>query len=341
MKTTLSQYRSHSYLAMGIAVFGLLAAMLCNFGFLRAYIGFLIAAGFYLAAAVSQAVFLNSAFLSVSDDSIGEAQLSDFKRAAVRLAERSFGLTAVLLGLSLPLVLFVSDAYQGLRAESWFGYGILTSAAALMLVAVVCHFLNASLLKKGVYTLSEKEAAVYHHNHRLKRICAIALLAVFAATSLAHHLSTAIWQPYSIMAGTTFEDYESFVAFMEQDVPPAPRPSATDGTAIAPAPSEEIGPRKYYDQYGNEISEEEAMTRRLKDSDGNVVCVYLDRNESVVSMRYSPKDGTVLPITVYTDADLQQARRLAEKRHVIFCAAYCIEAAAALVIYFKKREHLR
>ena len=103
------------------------------------------------------------------------------------------------------------------------------------------------------------------------------------------------------------------------------------------APSEEIDTGTYYDQYGNEITKEEAMTRRLEDSNGNVVCEYISRNESVVSMQYTPKDGTILPITVFTEDDLQAARQTAAVRHVIFGVAYCVEVLAVVLVYFKKR----
>lgn len=75
------------------------------------------------------------------------------------------------------------------------------------------------------------------------------------------------------------------------------------------------GPTTYYDQYGNEISEEEALTSRLKDKNGNVVCEYIHRR-NFVFLRYTPKDGTVLPITVCTEDDLQEARQTAAVRHV-------------------------
>ena len=86
----------------------------------------------------------------------------------------------------------------------------------------------------------------------------------------------------------------------------------------------------------NEISEEEALTSRLKDKNGNVVCEYIHRR-NFVSLRYTPKDGTVLPITVCTEEDLQEARQTAAVRHVIFGAAYCIECLAIVLVYFKKR----
>lgn len=98
-----------------------------------------------------------------------------------------------------------------------------------------------------------------------------------------------------------------------------------------------MGPTTYYDQYGNEISEEEALTSRLKDKNGNVVCEYIHRR-NFVSLRYTPKDGTVLPITVCTEDDLQEARQTAAVRHVIFGAAYCIECLVIVLVYFKKRS---
>ncbi len=104
-----------------------------------------------------------------------------------------------------------------------------------------------------------------------------------------------------------------------------------------PVPSEEIETGTYYDEYGNEISEEEALTRRLEDKNGNVICEYIDRNESVVSLRYTPKDGTILPITVCTEDDLQEAKQTAAVRHVIFGVVYCIECLAVVLTYFKKR----
>lgn len=52
---------------------------------------------------------------------------------------------------------------------------------------------------------------------------------------------------------------------------------------------------------------------------------------------YTPKDGTILPITVCTEDDLQEARQTAAVRHVIFGTAYCIECLAVVLIYFKKR----
>lgn len=337
LKSTLSQYKNHTYIAIGVSVIGIIVALVCNLAFLKAILGFFLGAIFFAASIVCQAVFVNKAFFSVEDAGLDVNVLSDYKRKVIGLAEKSIGLTVAFIGFTFPLILV--DAYMGLGSDSLLILGAMGAAAFLLFYAVVLYFLNASFLKKDVYSLSEKEAAVYRCNHKLKRTYAIILVILLVATFVGHQFATSIWGPYSVMKGTTFEDYDSFVEYMEQDIPASPRYSFNGGTTAAdiPVPSEEIETGTYYDEYGNEISEEEALTRRLEDKNGNVVCEYIDRNESVVSLRYTPKDGTILPITVCTEDDLQEAKQTAAVRHVIFGVVYCIECLAVVLAYFKKR----
>ncbi|MBQ2794386.1 MAG: helix-turn-helix transcriptional regulator [Oscillospiraceae bacterium] len=335
LKSTFLQYKNHTYIAMGISVIGIIAALICNLAFLKAVLGFFLGAIFFAAGIVCQAIFINKAFFSVEDAGLDTDVLSDYNRKIIVLAEKSIGLTVAFIGFTFPLILV--DAYMGLGSDSLLIWGALGTAAFLLIYSVVLYFLNASFLKKGIYRLSEKEYSVYCHNHKLKRTCAIILAVLLAFTGVGHHVATSIWGPYSIMKGTTFEDYESFIEYMEQDVPSEHEYGANyNGSATSPVPEEEIGSAVYYDEFGNEISKEEALTTRLKDKNGNVVCEYISRR-SFVSLRYTPKDGTVLPITVCTEDDLFEARETAAVRHVIFGTAYCVECIAVLLIYFIKR----
>lgn len=325
LKCALSQYRNHCWIALLISALGFIAALVCNFAFLKAVLGFFLGAVFYTVAVVCQAIFVNKAFFSVEDAELDPRTLSDYKRNVIGLAEKTFGFTAAFLGFSFPLIL--ADAGMGLSARSLLLWGTAGAAVFLLLYAVVLYFVNASLIRKGVYTLSERESAVYRRNHNLKRGCAAVLLALLTATAVGHYFATSIWGPFSIMEGTTFEDYDSFIAFMEQE-----EPAPSEDMQI-PAPSGEV---TWYDEFGNEISEEEARRSRLEDKNGNVVCEYSSRR-SYVSLRYTPQDGTVLPITVCTRADLQKAQQTAALRHIIFAAAYCAECLAAVLFYFMKR----
>ena len=85
-----------------------------------------------------------------------------------------------------------------------------------------------------------------------------------------------IWSAYNLSAsyGITFDDYENFVEYMEQDIPADTYETNYNGTITVPIPEEQIGETTYYDEFGNEISEEEALTRTMKDLNGNTVCIY-------------------------------------------------------------------
>lgn len=347
LAATLSRFRARSYVSMGLAVGGLIAAMVGNFGFLRAYIGFLAGALFWLAAVICQAVWINSACLSVEDDSLDSAETGRLKWAVARRSEGVFVLVAALLAFSLPLVLLPGDTYVGLHAGSWFLPGIVCALVALLPVGAVCWAVNGSLLRRGTCVLREEEARTWPHNHVLRKSCALALVGALAVTLLGHALGAeTIWSASALAQGTVFNDYESFVAFMEQDIPYEELNgqsgwfTTAEGTAPAPESSTEIvggDAITWYDAEGNVITEEEARTRTLKDKNGQVVCTYIDRNQSVSHISYSPQEGTVLPIRVVTRTDYQAGSRRSQLVTAAYCLLYPAEVLAAALVYGKKR----
>lgn len=328
LKATLFRFRTQTLIAMGISAAGWIAAQICNLAFLRAILGGLCGVVCFAASVLMQMICTNAAFFSVEDAALEEGQMSQFRKTVIGLSEKSLGVTMGLLGFTLPLLLVSEDAYVGLDAGHMLILGIMGAGVLLLIYGIVCYFLNASFVRKGTIVLSEKEANVYHYNHKLKRTCAVFLPVLLVVTVLGHVAATTIYGPWSIMKGTTFDDYESFIAYMEQDVLPS---SHVEMPAI---PS---GPVIYYDENGNEISEEEALTHRLENQNGDAVCIYVQRNQNVVSIRYTEKDSSLLPITVCTYDDLREAEHKAAVRHVIFGCLYALEAAAVLTFYFKKR----
>lgn len=329
LAVALSRYRTQALISSSISVVGLIAALICNLVFLRGALGFLCGAIFLTISVIRQMICMNAAFTSVEDAELEEGELSRFRRTVIRLSERTIGITVGVLGFTMPLLLVSDNAYVGLDVGHMMVLGMMGAGVLLLIYGIVCYFLNASFVRKGTVVLNEKEGEIYHHNHRLKRSCAILLSLLLLVTVLSHIAFTTIWGPWSIMKGTTFDDYDSFKAYMEQDVP--------DGRTyygdVAPAAEGEI---TYLDEYGYEISEEEAHTSRLEDQNGNVV-VYVQRNQNVASIRYTEKDGNLLPITVCTYDDLWEAEHKVAIRHVLFGCLYVLEAAAVLTYYYKKR----
>ena len=317
LKSAMAQYKNRTYIAMGISVGGLLAALICNLVFLRASLGFLLGAIFFAASIVCQIVFLNRAMFSVDEEEFQNLpELNGFKRNAVRLTEMSVGLTVLFIGFTFPLVLI--DAYLGLSADSMLLFGLIGMAVFLVLYAVVLWFVNARLIRNGVYVLGEKEEAAYHHNHKLKKNVALITAAVLSLTFIIHVVISEIWGAYEIMEhmdGAVFEDYDSFGEYMAQDI--------GYGYGYADTNTEPVDmPEDYED------------IRTITDDNGNVLYEYNHRNDSVIRIRH---DGG-LPITVYTEGHLRGAENIVILRNAGFVVLYLIEAAAGILIYRKKRQ---
>lgn len=333
-----TKYKNQTFIAMGISFVGFLAAMIGNLGFLRCTIGFLAGAVFYLAGIVCQAVFLNGAYLAVADDELDTEAVGQYKRSVIRLAEVSIGLTLVLFAASLPLISFGLDTYSGLSAESWLQYGILCGVLMFLVYVVFCFFWNAYLLKKGAYSIGEKDREVYQSNHNLALKCTSFTLTGLFLTYVLQFVVTCGFSPYEMADGTQFYDYESFIAYMET---PTPRNHFVGNGPLTTVVEETMAPEAitYYDRNGNVISKEEALKEQLHNVYDEVVCEYIRYNENVSSMSWrGGEDGSILPITVVTYDDVYKAK---SQMHVInagFVLIYAVEMMVACCVYFKQRR---
>ena len=332
LNASLSRYRNGCYIALGINAAGLLGAMICNLGFLRAYIGFFVACAFFAASAVCQAIFLNGCLSAVSGEE-PSGELTQYRLAAARLGKTTLGTTLMLLGAVLPLILLPDDTYMGLSGASWFLYGLLFAGILLLLWCGACHFINGWLVNKGYCPLEPQAEAVFRANRNLKRRCAGLLTAAFLLTFYLQLGAGSIWSPWNLAKGIEFDSYDSFIAYMEQAEPV----HYSDGTVAQPVPSDSI----WYDDSGSEISAEEALREELYISDGTpegtLVCTYIHRNFNVVSIRPAQtEDG--LPITVVTHRDMQAAQTKNLLINLAFIPLYLAELAAVLLFYRKKRQ---
>lgn len=322
----LSRFRAQSLLSTGLSLMGLIAAMICNLGFLRAYIGFFLGCVFFVTGAVCQAIFINSALLSVSDDELLAQDTAVFRLRVIRLTILSLSITVVLFSATLPLLLYTHDAYMGLSTGSWLSTGLIFGSAALVLCLIAVFFIYAALVRRGLMDADEKRKQAFLYNHRLQRVLALILAGLFVVTAFAHSWVHTRWDAWALAEGTEFYDYESLVQYMEQDV----RYDYTGSSAVAP-PSHEPGSGETYD---------EALREELIIPDGTengkVVCSYIHRNQNVMSVRLSDTtDG--LPVTVITRQDYTSAQIRANFLRSIFKVMYVVEAVAIIVIYLKKR----
>ncbi len=310
----LNRYKNRSLIAVGIMLAGLLAAMAVNLGLLRARMGFFVGAAFYLAGAICQGIFVNQALFSVTD---AEGDTGEFRCQVHRLARWVFGLDGLLLGVTLPLLL-VSDALWGLDAKSWLGSGLLLGAAALVLVVVLCWFVQGHQVRRQVYPARPNFA----HNHRLQKQCALVLAGALAVTALCQ------WGYNQFLADRSgekryFDDMDSFIAYLEQDLPYGSY--TMYGTAveqaISPMPDDSADPNVWQTY----ITDGERVVREFH-----------WRNRQVARINTELSGGQRLYVITYEAQYAAGARIRAV--NTLFVGLYAVEAAAALAFYWKKRQ---
>ena len=325
LRTRTVAFRVQSVAAGGVALAGLLAALLCNFAFYRAHLGFFLACLFYLAAGIVEVVALMLTFSSVGSAFEGEG-VDECKRGFVTLACVIFTLIAVLFALTLPFFLVPWDAYSAIDAYTWLsgaGGGLLYALIALLLAVVVSVVFRALCGRLGLFGRSERQRRL----NRLEMKCSGFTAAALLVTLIAHLV---LCSDYALFAPKqVFDNFEDFVAFMETETdrvyygPAAPAP-ATD-VAVLP----------------DKDDEEDLPPMTIENSAGEVLCEYHWYNRQVASVRYSGAEGgNCLPITVYTMDDMDQGRRIRDAVSGGFFILYLAELAAGTAVYLKKRKEL-
>lgn len=323
LKASMTKYRSRMLIAAAIACLGLIAAMICNFAFQRASLGFFIALIFYLTGGVCLAVFMNNALFAVADEE-EDADVLQYKTQVRSLFGMGLGLLAGLLLATLPLLL-VEDAYWGLGAGSWLGIalGFLLLGAAVFLISR--HLLEGYRMAKSGNT---DPTAI--KNWRLKSLVALCCAGVMLITVVCSAIMLDL-NRLEEARGQVFTDFASFKAFMETEASPA----TYDG-AMYTAVTELT-----YDENGEPVAlpEDEYMMDEVRLSDGTpegrLLGTFRWKNHTVqhYSVEEAGEDG--IRFTVVTDLARWDAKA-AQQNGFVLCAMLCLlEAAAAVVIYKK------
>lgn len=143
-------------------------------------------------------------------------------------------------------------------------------------------------------------------------------------------------------------NFHSFVEYMEQDMF-----CSSDGSVVQVEfptiivgedeiyTEEILAEMTYYDEYGNKFSNGEKvedLTEALYDSQGNIICTYIRRNESVAIIKQNINGNNFESITVITYEGLRAGEYKQNKINYLFIGAYVIEVLVGLVVYCGKRE---
>lgn len=321
---SLLRFNNRSIIAAGVTLAGLIAAMVANVGFNKAWVAFFIALVFYLAAALCETGFTVAAMaaLNVEEDC---AALQDARRRILNRALLVFGLAIVLFAATLPLIMFPYNAYMGLTGDSWLVSGAVFGAVGALVSMLIARISVGVAVRRGLFSLDAKQRA----RRRLRVISVLATLGVMGLTLVANTLLT---QDTSMYADPiVFDNYEDFTTYMMRKEEVGEQ---YGGVAIAPESS-----ITYYDEDGNPTTEKKSRMQEIVNAEGETVLRYYRRNDNAVIIRYESSD-TCLPITVITQDALNSAHRTVRKLDNVFAALYIAELIAAIVIYIIKSRRI-
>lgn len=293
-----NRFRMFSLITIGIASVGLIGAMICNFGFLRANIGFFVGCIFYLGAFVFAGIALLSILPAIQIEEAEEKEIVTCKYHIIKCFFRTVIVIAGLFFFTLPLFTQVYDAYCGLDFDAWLKSG-LPMAVLSMAVGIILWW---CISVKKFDALKEKKTETKIKLKYTKRTMIVLAITFLLQLLLLHVIDFS----NAFMEGTTFYTYEEFVECMETEV--KYEQTWADGMTSAEVLEDEI---YYYDENGNEISYEEYeqmyMKEEVYDEQGNLACTYIHRNESVASIEYGHipyEEGEDMPITIYTHEEM-------------------------------------
>ena len=326
LNRAMTRFRIGCLVSGAVALVGLIGAMILNYGFLRAYVGFFVSCIFFIAAALCQIIFQILGSRAIATEDVPAELLKPAQRTLVMGAELAFGLIFVLFAVCLPLIVLPVGTFRGLTASSWLEYGSFSGLIAGMLWLVGCAVLNRS---KGYWKQIDWHSP--HNRLRLKwlRKGSLLLLAVL----LLHLGSTElVAQNYHLLVrGKKFDDWTTFRRYMET-------PTDTDGTDLTFLEIDGTGDNTRYiyeNQDGeaivfhkSDISHKLYASAEDEAAGSEPLVRYRHLNKQVQTVR-TTRGG--LPVQVFTRLQITIVRLI----------TFCIHLLWGLVYFLTGRKVLR
>lgn len=299
-----NRYQTLSLIPVGLALLGILAAAFINFVLHQGVVAFYAALAAFLIAGLVQMIFFFYFKGETDTEELSGDVLLTYKRSLEDHLWKILGLLLILTGFCLPLLFLgqMEFVVAGIQGKTAVGISLVTWLSYGSIGA-----LTAGLLGFGVYILRNGKPALL-----LLRKELLILAAALAVTAAGAGIFWKVMPKY-LAKGAEFTSYEAFQEYME--TPPA-------GMSVS-----RIALRRQLEKYH----------KVLYGDQGEVLCEYTALNDDVVKISYG-KDQK-LPITIYTEADEQEAQQKTENLLGIWWFLMCVEAAVGMIVCKKKIDH--
>lgn len=318
------KFRNLSMISTGIALAALILALAISASFSRGRLACGIGAVLFLLAAVCQMCFASTAMLQQDEDD--ETYGEKIARANSHVVNRTAAILILILVLFssiLPLGIWSQDGVWSLSLSGWLLRGAAFAGIALLvLYALYTLWIERLLIRRGLIWYDEKE----EQRRGLKQILAVSglILAVLSFGCFLHMLRGV--KPFA--ETVEFGNYENFVNYMSEGTLRVWKESWSGyEDVIIP----ESGDFVIVD--GKVIHYPYESFAQLTDTDGNVVCHYLDDGSFCVDVTLEIEELTGQPcITVYTRDAMIQADRIYQGIQKVLTGLMVLDILACVMI---------
>ncbi|MBQ8409333.1 MAG: helix-turn-helix transcriptional regulator [Clostridia bacterium] len=338
------KFKSFMFIPIGLEAAGLLVAMICNFGFYRAALGFLFGMTFIVAAVICSFVFTGNA-LPTNEDEYDTELIRQYK---VDVLTYTYKVLFAAFIVMIPIVLIglvwlhSGSSFVGLPINSFI---IMTPLLAFTIGGIMHEIGKFAILPRMLekYGISENEYEYARRKRigKLARRCVLSFICSLLVPIIAFvAMQEMVDRRTAFTSGKTFDNFEDFKEYIETY---KPQVSYYDNGVIV---YEENYTVLENGEYVNEEGEQEegiyCQVPALKE-DGtkdnyNLLYTYYHRNGEVLLTEWSTVNKDRLPVTVYTVYDFAQSEAI----HSAICVGLILimvgEFITALVIYIKKRS---
>lgn len=302
LNTKLTNFKIHSIISFGTAIFGLIAAMIFN-AFNFAYLGFFIACLFYLTSVIYEVIVVLRVFSSANSDEFDKAIFFDYKKTILKWMLNVLGAIFIVFGFSLPLIL-VPDMYMGISFDDWFISGLGYSLIYAVVYFTVYVFIIIAVNSK--YSLNMPIEKV--KNDKLKAKCISITLVILTVLFLVQFTVNLNTQMIQEISSQVYDNFEEFKEFAESN-----------------------------DPYGLVAKERQHVA--LESKNGEILYEFDICNNAVIDVEYGDIENDYLPITVSYYSSVYQS--VGPGVNIAFLLAYIIVIGLAFFIYFKRRVKIQ
>ena len=324
LDTKKRKYQNLSLISVGIAIFGLLAAVIANLGFSKGLIAFCLATAFCMASEIAQICFAVSArILPDEDDDTYTERIETFNMQTVVTAVKVSFFNLFTFAFCLPLVTMINGANWGLAFDDWSFYGLMFSVVTFAACYILYTFVIRKILfERGLLTLSENQKSKIKRDNRLL----IKILAIAVAVALFLCICIVVWNIIGhdiSVKKYTFENCTDFKIFMESDYDTWVK----DGYS-------------YVDQSGNPVVQipidSQKTYGKIKNSKGEVICEYYYNPDLYHSISYTEASEDRMPVTVIRTDDYLRGRGIYQTVELILYVLIVMDFIVAAGVYWIK-----